>query len=88
MYSEVTILFNVMYYNYGYLGTACPELSKPSHGRVKVETQGHTDVAAYSCRSRYRLSGPANRTCQPDGNWSDLEPHCVRKFKILCVSIH
>ena len=39
------------------------------------------DVARYSCDTGYTLqNGPAERTCQADGQWNGSVPTCEREI--------
>ena len=37
-------------------------------------------VAEYRCQLGYILEGFSNRVCEADGEWSEDDPECVRKF--------
>ncbi|XP_064397052.1 sushi, von Willebrand factor type A, EGF and pentraxin domain-containing protein 1-like isoform X2 [Halichondria panicea] len=55
----------------------CPSLSNPANGVVDL-SQGTSlnAVATYSCNVGYRLEGTGQRTCGPEGGWSDTQPVC------------
>ncbi len=55
----------------------CPSLSNPANGIVDL-SQGTSlnAVATYSCNVGYRLEGTGQRTCDPEGGWSDTQPVC------------
>ena len=47
------------------------------------------DVCRYSCDAGYMLVGPANRTCQADGQWSGSERICESEtLKLMSNSIY
>jgi len=47
------------------------------------------DVCRYSCNAGYMLVGPANRTCQADGQWSGSERICESEtLKLTSNSIY
>ena len=60
-----------------FVGGICSQLVDPSNGRVDTSTgTSFGDVARYSCDTGYTLNGPAQRTCQPNGQWSGSAPTC------------
>ena len=61
-------------HHYDSLVVMCPPLDSPMNGN---EFQ---DVATYTCSESFSLIGPANRTCQANGEWSGEEPSCQSKF--------
>ena len=49
----------------------------PSNGRVDTSAgTSFGDVATYSCDTGYTQNGPAERTCQADGQWNGSVPTC------------
>lgn len=64
-----------------FIAVDCGELSSPDNGEVDV-TEGTrlNAVATYSCLLGYRLDGVEERTCGPDGQWSDSVPACVGEY--------
>ena len=70
------------------VGVTCGQPYNPSNGRV--DTGGGTsfgDVARYSCDTGYTLNGPAERTCQADGQWSGSVPTCESEILEWCNSL-
>ena len=42
-----------------------------------VNTTTYLDsIAVYECGSDFWLDGPAQRRCQENGKWTDLQPVC------------
>ncbi len=63
------------------VGVSCAELVNPSDGRVDTSAgTSFGDVARYSCDTGYTLNGPAERTCQADGQWNGSVPSCGREL--------
>ena len=63
---------------------SCGPLNAPANGHVN--TTGGTsfeDVAVYSCNEGYKLNGPAERTCQANGQWDGIEPTCDGELNTL-----
>eukprot|EP00111_Clytia_hemisphaerica_P006027 TCONS_00017431-protein len=57
----------------------CPGVNSPVNGRVSQGFGSYKALITYSCSSsRYRLNGPAERTCQANGQWSGRNPTCDR----------
>ena len=54
----------------------CGSLSNPDNGMVSVTMTTLGSAATYSCNNGYSLIGPAMRTCQANGSWSDTDPTC------------
>lgn len=62
----------------------CSSLDSPSNGNVNFSDS----VAAYTCRSGYRLSGPEQRLCNNDtAEWTGSEPQCIREL-VRHTAIH
>ena len=59
-----------------FVGIFCNLLDGPSNGSVSPRTGNFGDVAKYSCDTGYTLNGPAERTCQADGQWNGSVPTC------------
>ena len=56
---------------------SCGQPEAPSNGRVNTSAgTSFGDVARYSCDTGYTLNGPAERTCQADGQWNGSVPTC------------
>ena len=69
-----------------YVGISCGPPDAPSNGRVNTSAgTSFDDVARYSCDTRYTLNGPAQRTCQANGQWSGSVPTCESEIYILGV---
>ena len=61
------------------VGISCGQPASLSNGRVDTSAgTSFGDVARYSCDTGYTRIGPAERTCQADGEWSGSVPTCVR----------
>ncbi len=54
-----------------FVGVSCGEPDVPTSAGTSFG-----DVARYSCDTGYTLNGPAERTCQADGQWSESVPTC------------
>ena len=79
------LVLNLIIYNCTVLSD-CGQLSAPLNG-VVIIAPNKTEcgsVATYSCNTGYLLKGVLNRTCQVDGQWSDVMPFCSRKFALGC----
>ena len=61
----------------------CDEPVAPASGSVNSTGNLEGDTVTYSCIERCILIGDANRTCQPDGNWSGIQPECKRMFILI-----
>ena len=55
----------------------CSSLEHISNGSVEVEGGR---IARYSCNMHFILSGPTERICQQDGEWSNRDPICGEEF--------
>ena len=58
----------------------CPLLAPPTNGSVLVSGQTVNSVAEYSCDAGFSLVGPASRTCQTSGTWTEDEPDCSKSM--------
>ena len=59
------------------VGVSCGSPDAPSNDRVNTTTgTSFGDKAVYSCDKGFMLNGPAERTCQANGQWSGSEPTC------------
>ena len=71
------------------VGVSCGQLDNPRNG--SVDTSAGTsfgDVASYSCDVGYTLNGPAERTCQDNGQWSGSMPTCESEYTlVICTWI-
>ena len=61
----------------------CPDLSDPENGTVTVASNIFGSLAVYRCSEGFGLVGKSIRQCQADGSWSEQEPTCESKFKII-----
>lgn len=79
-----------MYVHAFILGISCGEPEVPNNGRVDIsDGTFFEDVCRYSCDAGYMLVGPANRTCQADGQWSGSERICESEtLKLLSNSTY
>ncbi|XP_043938591.1 inactive serine protease PAMR1 isoform X2 [Protopterus annectens] len=66
---------------------SCPEPGKPMHGYMEtVEGTGHIiygfatagTVIQFTCNDTYMLVGSEHRICLKDGQWTGMQPVCVR----------
>ena len=65
---------------------SCDPLDNPNNGRVDTSAgTSFGDVARYSCNTGYTVSGPAERTCQANGEWSGSVPTCESEIYIIGV---
>ena len=63
------------------VGISCGNLTVLSNGRVDTSAGiSFGDTAMYSCDTGYMLSGPAERTCQADGQWNGSVPTCESEW--------
>ena len=70
-----------------FVGGICSQLVDPSNGHVDTSAgTSYGDVARYSCDRGYTLNGPAQRTCQPNRQWSGSAPTCESEWT-TCHSI-
>ncbi len=67
----------------------CPSLSNPANGIIDL-SQGTSlnAVATYSCNVGYRLEGTGQRTCGPEGGWSDTQPVCDGNIFGIPYAVH
>lgn len=61
----------------------CGPLPDPDNGQVTVFETTFGSSAIYSCNPGFQLVGDARRICTDSGKWSEKEPACSRKFKVL-----
>ena len=60
--------------------TKCEELENPANGVVIVEGNKVGSSATYRCDDGFTLTGgDETRVCQPNGEWSGMEPTCAGK---------
>ena len=57
-------------------------LEDPAGGSVSTPTVHLGSIATYTCDVGYELNGDPTRTCQSSGEWSGVEPHCIRKLSL------
>ena len=62
------------------IAVQCP-LASVVNGFASTFKREFGTVVTFTCRPRYRLEGPAERTCMANGQWSKEDPVCV---KIVC----
>ena len=79
------IALSKLFSNFVKLGT-CPRRSQPRNGayfgRYKtIWIVG--DVARFSCRNGYIMSGARHSVCQSNGAWSSPQPKCRRKILFI-----
>ncbi|KAK3728579.1 hypothetical protein QZH41_011661 [Actinostola sp. cb2023] len=57
----------------------CPAIGTIKNGQVGVTAgQSYNSKATFSCNAGFDLVGMVTRTCQQNGQWSDVQPRCVR----------
>ena len=61
------------------ISVECPDLSDPDSGYVKIDTDGQTSTANFSCDTGYKIVGTDILICQTNGSWSDSSPICGKK---------
>eukprot|EP01083_Nonionella_stella_P144247 450023_1 len=61
----------------------CPELSSPTNINLTVTSLIPGSTAFYKCLGSFDLKGISLRKCQPNGEWTDSEPRCVRSCPSL-----
>lgn len=61
----------------------CGKLTLPEHGSVAGESTRYPNTITYSCEVGYEIEGPAVRSCQANGTWSEneAETSCKRKYQ-------
>ena len=64
------------------LAVVCGDLEPPDNGRVEFNAVTVGSVATYSCFPGYvfKKGSVTRRICQPNGEWSGIEPICIRKY--------
>ena len=62
-----------------YLVIDCGLLPDPLNGDVDFSSTTFLSKATYSCFEGYTLVGIETRTCQANGQWSEVPPFCQRK---------
>lgn len=69
-------------------GVSCGQPDIPSNGHVNTSAgTSFMDVARYSCVEGYVLSGPAERSCQADQQWSGSVPACESEMLQCSVQL-
>ena len=77
MYLMYACMHECMCICYFSAGVSCGQPDIPSNS--SVDTSAGTrfgDVARYSCDTGYTVSGPTERTCQANREWSGSVPTC------------
>ncbi|KAK7100185.1 sushi, von Willebrand factor type A, EGF and pentraxin domain-containing protein 1-like isoform X2 [Littorina saxatilis] len=64
----------------GCIAVECPR-ARIVNGSPSTFRREFGTVVTFTCRSRHRLEGSADRTCLADGSWSGEDPVCV---KVVC----
>ena len=68
------------------LGVQCEMPGALVNGTTRVVGDPSLTVGtklSYSCKRGSGLSGPSERVCQSDGEWSGSEPKCLCKYFVL-----
>ena len=65
----------------------CGAPNNPENGDVTFTLTVYNAIAVYSCDDGYNLvPSETFRTCQDDGNWSEDDRACQRKYYLLCTT--
>ena len=66
--------------------SACNKLTNSSHVLVNVTDTTYNATATYTCVTGYVINGTNDTslptTCDADGNWTEVEPSCVKRGMI------
>ena len=62
------------------LGIDCGDPGMLPNGTVSYKNTYVTSVAEFTCHFGFELIGDGQRTCQPNGMWSNMVPTCTRKL--------
>ena len=66
----------------------CGAPNNPENGDVTFTLTVYNAIAVYSCDEGYNLvPSETFRTCQADGNWTEDDRVCQRKYNMYCTSI-
>ena len=65
----------------------CDEPVAPANGDKISTGNVEGDTVAYFCNKGYNLTGDANRTCLSNGQWSGIQPECIRMLSTLLTYI-
>uniref|UniRef100_A0A3Q0SK04 Sushi domain containing 2 n=1 Tax=Amphilophus citrinellus TaxID=61819 RepID=A0A3Q0SK04_AMPCI len=66
---------------------SCGWLPPPNNGTKEGTTYLQGAVVRFSCNDRYTLKGPAQRTCQANGQWSGEETTCVASSNVTGIVV-
>ena len=58
----------------------CGSLVDPNNGQVNFSNTTFESTANYTCDLGYSLNGNWTRTCEANGEWSEDQPSCERKW--------
>lgn len=61
----------------------CGDPDIPNNGNKSDTGSLVGDTVMYTCNSGYRLFGDTSRTCQPNGQWTGIQPQCNRTLLIV-----
>lgn len=57
-----------------------------TNGVITGSDYSYNSTITYSCiAANYKLSGPLERICQADGQWSGTQPVCLGNFVVVVV---
>ena len=66
----------------------CEAAVIPANGSINSTGIMEDDTVTYFCNEGYDLYGDANRTCQSNGQWSGIQPECIRMLNtaLKCIT--
>lgn len=60
-----------------------------TNGVITGSDYSYNSTITYSCiAANYKLSGPLERICQADGQWSGTQPVCLGNFVVVVFFFH
>ena len=73
-----------------FVETECDDLTDPVDGTVTITPNpneiGVGSEATYGCNDGFELQGNTTRTCQEDGQWTNMAPVCIGEhISITCL---
>ncbi len=68
-----------------FLEPICGTPTQLAHGHISPMKSAYSagENVTYVCNSEYDLLPTSERTCQDDGSWSGLQPHCKKSARNL-----
>lgn len=64
----------------------CKPQTAPPNGYMQGNGTTRDVTVAFGCNPPYILQGSTTRTCQANGKWSGLTPHCSCESQTSCLS--